>query len=176
VDAGVRHRVGPSCASWRRAASLVSPRFEKTVSGALGVAAIVGEAASALRFSLSHPLSVPIRSLAPDLDLVLRVSVITVSAAGPESRALLARIAESLPWWPAGASGPRGGSSGHSNRRHPRSHGRKRRPVQPKHGKEHVRVVAPRLGMYSSDGGRRHRHLPARGRGCEALPISAAHR
>jgi hypothetical protein len=37
-------------------------------------------------------------------------------------------------------------------------HGRKRRPAQPKHGKEHVRVVAPRPGMYSSDGRRRRRH------------------
>src|SRR6202046_5425523 len=51
----------------------------------------------------------------------------------------------------AGAFGPRGGSSGRAKSASLRSHGRKRPFVQPKHGKEHVRGVAPRLGMYSKD-------------------------
>ena len=55
--------------------------------------AIVGEAGvSASVFFESSPIG-PNPIAGPDLDLVLRVSVIMVSAAGPESRTLLARTA-----------------------------------------------------------------------------------
>ena len=125
-------------------------------------AAIVGEAGLSASVFLESSAPGPDPIAGPDLDLVLRVSLITGSAPGPESGALngstLARIDQSLPWWPPEHSDRGVVRAGVLRGASLRSHGRKRRLVQPKHGKEHVRGVAPRLGMYSRDDGRRRRH------------------
>jgi hypothetical protein len=73
--------LGPNFASWRRAASLVSPPFE-TVSGALVVAAAVGETGVRASVCLERSAPSPDPIAGPDLDLVLRRSLTMVSTPG----------------------------------------------------------------------------------------------